>query len=213
MEFQRARSDEQKDIRMKQISDSALELLKTSRYDDITLAAIAKNLCFTRANLYKYISSKEEIFLHIIIEEIKKWRNDIEDTFAGVVNPDREKFAEGWARLVYKNNVMVETMSLLYSILEKNVTLDKLVEFKKQLFFETSEVVKLLMGIFPGFTQKTAFMFIRLQLFYVMGLYPASTESEIQRKAIEIAGVPFVKPDFAKELSEFIMMEFCRFNV
>lgn len=97
MDFKRARSDKQKEIRIMQISEATIELLKTKKYDDITLAGIAKNLDFTRANLYKYISSKEEIFLHITLEELRKWKKDLDVNFNGVVNPDKYEFSMMWS--------------------------------------------------------------------------------------------------------------------
>lgn len=214
MDFQRARSDEQKEIRIKQITKATLELYKTVKYEDITLAGIAKNLSFTRANLYKYISSKEEIFLYIIIEELIKWKDDLKNIFNNMENPDKETFATLWSESVYRNSMMIQTLSLLYTILEKNVPLDELVEFKKKLFTETGEVIGLLIKIFPKFTMETAFKFLQMQLYYAMGLYPTTNESEIQKKAIEIAGFhPFKTPDFIKELKLFTLIEFLKFKV
>ncbi|HPJ20733.1 MAG TPA: TetR family transcriptional regulator [Clostridia bacterium] len=213
MEFQRARSDEQKDIRIKQISEAALELLKTQKYEDITLAGIAKNLSFTRANLYKYISSKEEIFLYIILDEIEKWKKNLDDSFHDVINPDKEWFAQKWSETVFENRLMIQTMSLLYTIFEKNVTLEKLVDFKIRLFSLTMGVVKLLTEIFPRFTMETAFHFLKMQLFYSTGLYPTTVENEMQKKAIELAGVEFVAPDFTNEMKEFTMILFLKFDV
>lgn len=213
MEFQRARSDEQKDIRIKQISEAALELLKTQKYEDITLAGIAKNLSFTRANLYKYISSKEEIFLYIILDEIKKWKKNLDDNFHDVINPDKEWFAQKWSETVFENRLMIQTLSLLYTIFEKNVTLEKLADFKVRLFHLTMGVVRLLTEIFPRFTMETAFHFLKMQLFYSTGLYPTTVECEIQKRAIELAEVDYNTPDFIQELKEFTMMQFLKFDV
>jgi len=214
MDFQRARTDEQKEIRIKQISEAALDLLKTVKYEDITLAGIAKNLSFTRANIYKYVSSKEEIFLYVILEEIVKWKNDLDGIFDGVVNPDKEEFAVLWSESVYRNKMMIQTMSLLYTLFEKNVKFEKLVNFKRKLFAETGKVVVLLTEIFPKFTIETAFKFLQMQLFYALGLYPTTVENEIQKKAIEKAGFyPFHTPDFFEELKDFTLMQFLKFDV
>ncbi|MBN1624385.1 MAG: TetR family transcriptional regulator [Clostridia bacterium] len=213
MDFKRARSDEQKEIRINQISEAAIELLKIKKYEDITLAGIAENLSFTRANLYKYISSKEEIYLHIILEEIRKWKKSLDENFKDVTDPDKDAFASLWAELVYENKLMIETLSLLYTIFEKNVTLEKLADFKGKLFFETMGVVKLLTEIFPKFTMESAFYFLKMQLFYAMGLYPTTVECEIQKKAIKMAGVDYQTPDFTTELMEFTKMQFYKFKV
>lgn len=73
MQFQRARSDKQKNIRMSEIVNATINLYESLQYDKITLALIAKQLSFSRANLYKYVSTKEEIFLLIISGDIENW--------------------------------------------------------------------------------------------------------------------------------------------
>jgi len=60
MDFIRARSDEQKSVRLKQITDAAVELFESQEYDKISLASIAKKLNFSRVNLYKYVPPKKK---------------------------------------------------------------------------------------------------------------------------------------------------------
>ena len=67
MSFERARSREHKEERREEIMKAGAELLETMDYEKITLAAIADKLSFTRANLYKYVSSRDEIFLWILL--------------------------------------------------------------------------------------------------------------------------------------------------
>ena len=69
MSFERAKTEENKQIRIQQIKDVAIKLFDTHEFHEITLAHIAKGTDFTRGNLYKYISSKEEIYLLITIDE------------------------------------------------------------------------------------------------------------------------------------------------
>ena len=64
-DFIRARTDGQKEIRMKEIKDAADSLFAKMPFSDITLTVIAENLGWSRANLYKYVTTKEEIFLEI----------------------------------------------------------------------------------------------------------------------------------------------------
>lgn len=61
-EFVRARSAEQKEARMEEVKRAADRLFSAKPYHDITLTTIAAELSWTRANLYKYVTSKEDIF-------------------------------------------------------------------------------------------------------------------------------------------------------
>ena len=67
-DFIRARSDEHKEERLCQIKEATAELFRTAPYAEITLTTIAEKLGWSRANLYKYVTTKEEIFLRP-----KKW--------------------------------------------------------------------------------------------------------------------------------------------
>ena len=62
-DFVRARSEEQKQARMAEIKVAADELFCSVPYQEITLSTIAGKLSWTRANLYKYVTTKEEIYL------------------------------------------------------------------------------------------------------------------------------------------------------
>ena len=64
-DFIRARSPEQKEQRIAEIKEAADSLFRTRPYNEITLSTIAEQLSWTRANLYRYVSTKEEIYLQI----------------------------------------------------------------------------------------------------------------------------------------------------
>lgn len=70
-DFIRARSSEQKEFRMSEIKNAADMLFKKHPFSDITLTTIAENLGWSRANLYKYVTTKEEIFLAIVEEKME----------------------------------------------------------------------------------------------------------------------------------------------
>ncbi len=206
MNFERARSDNQKKIRMNQITDSARQLFENTKYENITLASIARELSFTRANLYKYVTSKEEIFLYILIEDITKWNNSIVKKFDGINKISIEDFAAIWTQSFMENRHMIKTMSIMYSVIERNVTVEKLVEFKTRFFKELQKSIDVLKILFPEFNTHQIYKFLEMQMFYAIGLYPATIENAVQKQAIEKVQVAYSPPDFAEWFSEFIIM-------
>ena len=62
-EFIRARSPEQKGQRLDEIKGAVRRQFAERPYHEITLTTIAEELGWSRANLYKYVTTKEEIFL------------------------------------------------------------------------------------------------------------------------------------------------------
>ena len=69
-EFIRARSAEQKEQRLDQIKDAVRRQFATRPYHEITLTTIADELGWSRANLYKYVCTKEEVFLLLTADEL-----------------------------------------------------------------------------------------------------------------------------------------------
>lgn len=206
MDFERARSKEQKNIRIKQITDSARKLFKNQKYEEITLAGIAKELSFTRANLYKYVATKEEIFLFILIEDISSWIEDLKNRFEGKKNISIEEFAKTWAEGLDSNREMIKVLSLMFSIIEKNVSVDKLVSFKLEFFKEFQKVIDLVKILLPDISSEKAYKFIQMQMYFVIGLYPATRENKTQKQAIEKAGIPYIAPDLVSTITDFILI-------
>ena len=62
MGWERARQPEQKAVRRKAILDAARSLFTDSGYDEISLNGIARSAGINKANVYRYFSSREEIF-------------------------------------------------------------------------------------------------------------------------------------------------------
>ena len=75
--FIRAKSQENKNIRMQQIMDVTDRLFHEKTYHEITLSVIAEEMNLARGGLYKYVSSKEEIFLMIYLQKQNAMLKDI----------------------------------------------------------------------------------------------------------------------------------------
>ena len=76
-DFVRARSEEQKQARMAEIKAAADSLFNSVPYQEITLSTIAGKLSWTRANLYKYVTTKEEIYLEIFSPLSRKGKHGL----------------------------------------------------------------------------------------------------------------------------------------
>ena len=77
MTFQRARNDEQRQIRINQITTAMIELMEDLPFDKITMKKLGEKLSFTRNNLYQYVKSKNEVILLIIQQDFIDWANDL----------------------------------------------------------------------------------------------------------------------------------------
>ena len=82
--------------------------------------------------MYKYISSKEEIYLLVALDELQGWVADLKQTFDQDLSGDIDSFSQQWAEAADRHPRFLKWISMLFTIIERNVTLEKLVDFKKQ---------------------------------------------------------------------------------
>lgn len=204
MDFIRARSQEQKNIRLQQIMDAALELFERQEYDKITLAAIAKRLDFSRENLYKYVSSKEEIYLTITMDEMTAFIQDVLATFAEIELIEIPAFSQLWAETLFRHERLLKLSAILFSTIEKNVSVTCLAEFKRQLFVDIETLYPLMRRLFPHLSQEKILLFLDYQLHHIAGLYPSTVLNETQNEAIQLSGIPHEAKGFVSAFSGFL---------
>ncbi|HWR24316.1 MAG TPA: TetR family transcriptional regulator [Feifaniaceae bacterium] len=205
MNFQRARTEGQKAIRVNQIVDITVELYNEMPYDAITLTKIASKLDFTRANLYKYFSTKEEIFLVIIERDIKTWADDICGTLERHGSINIQAFSEIWASTLFDHARLIQLLPILNTVIEKNVSVEALTVLKKSMFESFSRISDKITEIIPHMTAELSFLFFNFQMYYAMGLYPATVPNEIQEKAMKLSGMPYKAETFVPAFSKFIV--------
>jgi AcrR family transcriptional regulator len=196
MEWKRARSDEQKEARISEIVDATARLYETLSFEEITFVSIAKEAKFTRSNLYKYFKSKEEIFLEFLKHDIILWRKDLVNSFKNNEVYSVEEFASIWATLQVKHKRLLNLVSILYTFLEKNTSVQSLVNFKRRAKDELNYLSELLCRLFPSLTPEKALEFINVELATAIGLYQMTNLSEVQTEVLKDPEFKNFKVDF-----------------
>lgn len=206
MEFERARTKEQKDVRISEILESAIKQYQTVDYENITLASISKDLSFSRVNLYKYFKSKEEIFLKVVELDLYRWVDKLKLIFMGQPSRDAQTFAKKWAASIYSQKRMMGLLSKQFSDLEKYSSIEKLAEFKSNYFDLYDEMMDVLRLQLPMLNEAQLVEFMTNNVVYAMGLFPTTVLSENQIKAMEMVGVEHEEPDFVEALTRFTIV-------
>ena len=97
-DFKRARSAEQKCQRLADIKNATAQLYREFPYHEITLTTIAERLGWSRASLYKYVTTKEEIFLELSADARKAYFDALIEAFPEGCGPDTAEAAKRWPR-------------------------------------------------------------------------------------------------------------------
>ena len=132
-DFIRARRDEKKEERLNEIKTAAETFFASAPYGEITLTTIAEKLGWSRANLYKYVTTKEESFLEIAKDKMTAYYTALLSAFPQGNNYSPEVIAEVWAGILNAHQDYMRYVSYLNPIIETNVTVERLAVFKKTL--------------------------------------------------------------------------------
>jgi len=193
-DWQRARTGEQVEQRIREIQDAAARLIKTLPYEKVTLLRIAQELNFTRSNVYRYFSTKEEIFLSIYVADMRHWSEDIEQAFSEPLSI--EEFAARWTEILCRQEELLELSPLLAITLERNTSEEAFRETKLFLGELLVRLVGVLHRALPSFSEDQLVEFARIQQVLFSGAWPMSRLPEWQKEILRDLGMEALILDF-----------------
>lgn len=205
MNWKRARTDERKNERKEAIYEAAYTLFKTKGYDKVSFNGIASEAGFTKSNMYRYFSSKEEIFLNVFASLFEQWF----DNYCARLqkckeNESVDNFTKAWVSSFSEHPKLMDLMPILFSSLEKNSSYEQLQAFKrlsKNLLYRiTLEIGR----IYPSVQGEKAFRFLNLGYAATVNSWTANTQSEALKKLYQEEEFRDLKPNFEYDLSESI---------
>lgn len=205
----RARTAEQKDQRLADILDATEELLDERHYREVTMAAIADRLGYSRANLTHYVRSKEEILLLLYVRSLRSMLDEMAEVCGSGLTArsadEADEVAKRLVALVASHADFGRIGALLSSLIEANVSLECLVSCKRSIVAMTAEAAELLVSceLFQNGEQASEFL-VDLSN-YVAGLYPASHPLPIQKEASAKSG--YAVRGYRESLERYIAVQ------
>ena len=183
--FQRARQPEQKQQRRAAILAAAATLFADGGFDKITLSAIAREAGISKANVYRYFESKEEIFLHLSLEDNAAWVADLEIQLADVATcGDLEEVAGVLARSLSARPRLAALAAVTSSILEHNVSEQVVLAYKQAMLPLAIRLGNALHAAMPALSIEQAREFL-LYLYVVQtGLWPLAHPAPVVQQVL-----------------------------
>lgn len=204
-EFIRARSPEQKEQRLDEIKGAVRRQFAKRPYHEITLTTIAEELGWSRANLYKYVTTKEEIFLLLTADECDAY---FEALLAAL--PEGHEFApaeaaDAWANVAAEHQEYFRLGDLLTTIVETNVTVERLMDFKRGYYAHVTEMREHLpqvIGIAPEYVETL----LLAVCYHATGLVSSCWSNPLIAEALRRLEIERPETDFRAEMRDFIAM-------
>ena len=204
-EFIRARSPEQKGQRLEEIKGAVRRQFAERPYHEITLTTIADELGWSRANLYKYVSTKEEVFLLLTADEMDAYFNALLTALPEGCGLAPDTVAEVWAGIANAHQEYFRLGDLLTTIVETNVTVERLMAFKRAYYNHVAcmrEHLPLILDIEP---ERVEPLLVAIY-YHATGLVSGCWSNPLIAEALERLEIARPETDFRAEMRDFVGM-------
>lgn len=204
-DFIRARSDEQKAQRFGEIKAATEKLFADHPYHEITLATIAEELGWSRASLYNYAATKEEVFLSIIADKGDAYTDALLAALPEGCGLGIDTVAEVWAGIANAHRDFFRYGDMLYTVVETNVGVEKLMDFKRR-YYNRVDRMKAQLPSVIGVGPDRIEMFTNSVYHQGVGLCCSCMDNPLVKEAVSRLGVEPYQVDFRAEMRDFILM-------
>src|SRR5713101_5413614 len=126
--FQRARSEEQREVRRRAILDAAAAMLAEMPVAQITLNELSRRIGLAKSNVLRYFESREAVLLELLDSAWQEWLAQLEENLGGAVDAgappaDRgDQLAAALATSLASQPVLCDLISAQAAVLERNVS-------------------------------------------------------------------------------------------
>lgn len=200
MTWQRARNPEQKEQRRTDILDATARLFEAQGLDGVSLNGIAAEAGISKANIYRYFSSREEIFLHLLLDYYQQWVVTLERALAPLAGSgDVQTVAQAMTAAYSAHPRFASLVSVTASVLEKNVTTDAVVWFKTQMLGVAIRVANATHAALPALDMERTQRFIMYAHLLMAAMWPAAHPPPAVQEALERPELEFACVDFARD--------------
>jgi AcrR family transcriptional regulator len=207
--YLRARSPEQKEERRRHLLDTARSLLtEMPDLHELGINELARRAQMTKSNVYRYFESSEAVLLDVLVEEFMLWRADLQKALGrgGKRIGTIEHIARAFSATLVARPLLCRLTSIFPSILERNVSTERIAGFKHGLLAVRKETALDFHGCLPSISAAVFERFIHHALPLFIGLWPLGHPA---RLAAEVAARPELRAlryDFQRDLEEGLAM-------
>ncbi|GAA2547473.1 TetR/AcrR family transcriptional regulator [Mycolicibacterium diernhoferi] len=176
MTFQRARSEEQREIRRRAILDTAAAMLGEMSVAELSLNELSRRVGLAKSNVLRYFESREAVLLELLDDFLGTWLADLADGLAAGVEPQASpevragQLAEVLSRSLAERMVLCDLFGAQGGVLEHNVSVEVVKRHKRSSLARLTEMTDLIRGHLPEIGDGA-------QLFCLMSLVSAGALS------------------------------------
>ncbi|MFC7755158.1 TetR/AcrR family transcriptional regulator [Tsukamurella soli] len=161
-DFQRARSEDQREIRRRAIVETAATMLTEISVSELSLNALSRRVGLAKSNVLRYFESREAVLLELLVQLAADFYAQISEQLPVAVD-DRESararatqvgsiLAEGLAA----QPMLCELISAQASVLEHNVSAEAVAKYKRGGYQSLAGLMGVLRQVLPELSEDDA---------------------------------------------------------
>ncbi|MFD3943419.1 TetR family transcriptional regulator [Streptomyces sp. NPDC058579] len=164
--FQRARSDEQREMRRRAILDTAAAMLTEMPVNQLSLNELSRRVGLAKSNVLRYFESREAILLELLDVALRAWLEKL-DTELDVGVDDgapadarATQVADTIAGSLAEQPVLCDLVSAQAAVLERNVSPQIAAQYKHAALASVATMAALVRRHLPELDEAAAFRFV-----------------------------------------------------
>ena len=150
MTFQRARSEEQREIRRRAILDTAAAMLDEMPVAQVSLNELSRRVGLAKSNVLRYFESREAVLLELLDDFLGRWLTELAEELASGIQPEAApdlragQLAEVLSRSLASRVVLCDLFGAQGGVLEHNVSVEVVKRHKRSSLARLGEMSELL---------------------------------------------------------------------
>ncbi|MFI5624113.1 TetR family transcriptional regulator [Nocardioides sp. NPDC051685] len=155
MTFQRARSDEQREIRRRAILETAAAMLDEMPVAELSLNELSRRVGLAKSNVLRYFESREAVLLELLDDFLGTWLEDLAEELADGIEASASaevragQLAEVLSRSLGERPVLCDLVGAQGGVLEHNVSVEVVKRHKRSSHAKLETMVELVRHHLP----------------------------------------------------------------
>ncbi|MEV7197987.1 TetR family transcriptional regulator [Streptomyces sp. NPDC093510] len=181
MTFQRARTDEQRSQRRRQILATAAEMLTEMPVAKLSLNELSRRVGLAKANVLRYFESREAVLLDLLDTEIQDWITELERAQADGQGTTRERgdaLADLLATSMAQRPTLCDLLSAQGAVLEHNISTEAGIRHKRAARESLQSLVQLVLRHLPELGSEDAAALVETTLLMAMTAWQCSRPTD-----------------------------------
>jgi AcrR family transcriptional regulator len=135
--FQRARSEEQREVRRRAILDAGAAMLDEMPVAEVSLNELSRRVGLAKSNVLRYFESREAVLFELLDRAFREWVAEVSGELAAAITPRSpvrergEQLAAVVSRSLARHTVLCDLVNAQACVLEHNVSVEVVVHHKR----------------------------------------------------------------------------------